>query len=512
MSERTDHVRIVTGPTRYPRSPLVALVAIALVPAVVLAMLAAWTDGMADEYAAADAARSERPDEGPPDTVSAAATAPTPPRGPSPQLTTALMSVRRAPASIAVAGDDNRLAAAMRDLAAFVDGRSCLAVSVDGRPVFAHNDDVPAIPASTQKLLVAAVALDVLGPDHRFTTTAVAPPPVDGVIDGDLYLVGGGDPLLVSAEFPGDSLPEFNTTPLGSLADAVVAAGITRITGSVVGDGSRYDDEFVVRSWGPGVAFVEAGPVGALVVNDSRLAGRPDRQRDPNQAAAREFTRLLTERGVRVSRGPRAGVTQPGLQLIGSVESEPLEAIVEEMLTTSDNDTAEMLVKELGVADSGAGTLAAGLGVIDRTLRSWDVPMSGVRVADGSGLSSENRLTCATLLALLQRSRENAVAAGLPVAGRSGTLLLEFVDTPLEGRLTAKTGTLGNPPVELDPPAVKGIAGYVPTERGATIEFVLLLNTPDITTPANYGPYWAALAERLAAYPDGPDPATVGPR
>jgi D-alanyl-D-alanine carboxypeptidase/D-alanyl-D-alanine-endopeptidase (penicillin-binding protein 4) len=71
---------------------------------------------------------------------------------------------------------------------------------------------------------------------------------------------------------------------------------------------------------------------------------------------------------------------------------------------------------------------------------------------------------------------------------------------------------LGNPPVDLDPPAAKGLAGFLPTERGDTVSFVLLLNGPDVAAPANFTPYWTALGERLASYPDGPDPASVGPR
>jgi D-alanyl-D-alanine carboxypeptidase/D-alanyl-D-alanine-endopeptidase (penicillin-binding protein 4) len=166
----------------------------------------------------------------------------------------------------------------------------------------------------------------------------------------------------------------------------------------------------------------------------------------------------------------------------------------------------------LGVADGGVGTLPAGLDVIDRTLRSWGVPMQGVRLSDGSGLSSDNQLTCAALLAVLQRTAGGPVAAGLPVAGRNGTLAGEFLATPVEGRLVAKTGTLGNPPADLDPPAVKALAGLFGTTRGDTIEFALLLNGPDIDEPDNYADYWVALADRLAAYPQGPDPGAIAPQ
>ncbi len=501
MSEM--RVDIVTGPVRYRATPFIALVAVLLVPVAALTALLVWTDGQADQHEAALAA-----------TPGDSATPAPPPVRAAPELTTELLSYRRMPNQVAMVGDDTRLAGSLNELAFFIDERSCLSVSVDGRPVIAHNADVAVIPASTHKLLVAAVALEVLGPGYVFTTSVSAPPPVDGVIDGDLVLVGGGDPLLVSGDYPvaDDSFPEFNTTSLDQLADAVVAAGVTTVSGSVLGDAGRYDDEFVNPSWGPDVAYIEAGPTDALVVNDGRVIGRSGRQRDPSAAAAREFARLLNDRGVRVSGGFEAGSADPSQPVLASIESQPLTAVIAEMLTTSDNDTAEMLLKELGVADVGEGTVAAGLNVVDRVLRSWNVPMDGVRLVDASGLSSDNRVTCAALLAVLQRAESGPIAGALPVAGRTGTLADQFVGTPMDGRLTAKTGTLGNPPVDLDPPAVKGLAGYLETTGDRTIEFVMILNGPDIASPDKFAPYWLAFGERLATYPSGPDLTTVGPR
>ena len=496
-------VDVVTGPVRYRWTPLVGLLALAMIPVAALTALLVWSDGQADEHEAALDSDATEP----------VLSAPTP-ASVSPALTTAVLSYRRAPDSMADAGNDNALSDSMDQLAAFIDERSCLAVSVDGRPVTDHYADVAVIPASTQKLFVAAVALEVLGADHRFTTSVQAPPVVDGEIDGDIFLVGGGDPLLVSTDFPTDRdrFPEFNTTPLDQLADAVVATGVTVIRGSVVGDGSRYDDEFVNPAWGVDVAFVDAGPYDALVVNDSRVLGRTARERDPNEAAAREFARLLSDRGVRISNGWGSGVADPAIPVVASIESQTLDAVIAEMLTTSDDDTAEMLLKELGVADGGVGTAAAGLDVVTRTLLSWGVPMDGVNLVDASGLSSDNRATCAAVLAVLQRMEGTAVASGLAVAGRSGTLQDAFVGTAMEGRLAAKTGTLGNPPVDLDPPAVKGLAGYLATTTGDTVEFVMILNSPDIDEPENYAAFWLALGERLDSYPSGPGASAVGPR
>lgn len=499
---RTMRVDLVTGPVRYPTTPLFVLLAASLVPVVLLTVVLIWSDTEADQY---EAAQDGVPDDPPDDSA-------TPP--PSRRLTTPVLAYRRAPDQLAAEAADRRLAEAMEQLYGFVEDGSCVAVGVDGRTVTTRHPTDPVIPASTHKLLVAAVALDRLGSEYRFTTSVKAPAAVDGVIDGDLYLVGGGDPLLTSDDFPieNDDQPAFNTTSLDALADAVVATGVTTIRGSVVGDGSRYDDEWTIASWAPGVARVDGGPYDALFVNDARTLGRIGRQSDPNDAAAREFARLLADRGVRVSNGWSTAQAPTELPVIASIESVTLPAVLDEMLTTSDNDTAEMLVKELGVADSGEGTLGAGLDVIARTLLAWGVPMEGVRLVDGSGLSAENRVTCATLVAVLQHIDATSIVASLPVAGRTGTLADEFVGSAVEGRLVAKTGTLGNPPPDVDPPAVKGLAGYLDAEDGSTIQFVMILNGDGVSEPDGYRPYWDALAIRLAEYPIEPDPATLGPR
>ena len=104
------------------------------------------------------------------------------------------------------------------------------------------------------------------------------------------------------------------TTPtsLDQLADAVVAAGVQRIDGSVVGDGSRYDDEWFAPSWDNDVRGIEAGPYDALVVNDARVTGDPSRASDPAEGAAREFAALLAQRGVTVGGAPIAGVDAAG--------------------------------------------------------------------------------------------------------------------------------------------------------------------------------------------------------
>lgn len=489
-------------PVRYRRGPLVGLVALALVPVAALTALLVWSDARADEHEAA--AQTDEFDPPP----AAAADEPTP------ALTTSMVSYRRAPAALAALGADNELAIAMEQLAVFVDDRSCLAVAVDGRTVGSWNGDLAVIPASTNKLLIAGAAIEVLGADHRFTTSVAAPPAVDGIVDGDVYLVGGGDPLLVAGGFPVDdgAADPAAATSIDALADAVVDAGITTVRGAVVGDATRYDDQYVNPTWGIGVAYVDAGPIGGLVVNDGQTVGRSGRQTDPGEAAAREFARLLRERGVSVADGWEAGTLEPGIPVLATIESAPLSSIVADMVTRSDNDTAEMLVKEIGVVGSGAGTTPAGLEVLENAVRSWGVPMENVVLADGSGLSVNNRLTCGTLIGVLDHLANTPALEGLAVAGRSGTLIDEFLGSPVEGRLVAKTGTLTNPPADVDPPEVKALAGLLDASNGDLLEFALVLNGPGYVTTDGYVGYWSALAERLAAHPTAPDVALLGPR
>jgi D-alanyl-D-alanine carboxypeptidase/D-alanyl-D-alanine-endopeptidase (penicillin-binding protein 4) len=478
-------------------NPLIVLTGIALIPAAALFGLWRWADGQAEGA----------------DPPAASTTAPP---TPAPILTTPLLSYRRAPAVLA---RDVSLDAFSGEVAAFgatLADPSCVSVAVDGVPAGATRADVPLIPASNQKLLVGAVALETLGSDYRYTTEVRAEPPSGGTIAGDLYLVGGGDPLLTSSTYPvqNDPNPVTDPTSLGALADAVVAAGVQRIEGAVVGDASRYDDELFVPTWVNDVRGIEAGPYDALLVNDARVTGDPLRAADPAEAAARELTQLLTARGVVVAGAPTAGTAPADAGFRASVESAPMSAVVGEMLATSDNNTAEMLVKELGVASGAGGTRPAGLDVMMRTMTGWGLPMAGVVLDDGSGLSNENRVPCQVFVDVLARSGPtDPLGAGLPVAGVSGTLSDVFTDSPVAGRMQAKTGTLGNAPYNADPPAVKTLSGYLPVDGGGAEEFSLLLNAGGtLTDQSVYRPIWDAFAEMLASYPAGPTPAELAPR
>ena len=185
------------------------------------------------------------------------------------------------------------------------------------------------------------------------------------------------------------------------------------------------------------------------------------------------------------------------------------------MLTTSDNNTAEMILKEIGLVAGGAGTREAGLAVVTSTLQGWGIPLDGVVLVDGSGLSDENRLTCGTLLALIQRAPvDGPIGQGMAIAGQAGgTLSDAFEDTALAGLLRGKTGTLYNYDDGIGgKPAAKALCGYVPQEGGGAIQFAILLNGPQIAEKVEYRPIWDAFGAVLLSYPSGPTVADLTPR
>ena len=363
------------------------------------------------------------------------------------------------------------LSAAMQEMWARVPF-GCLTVMDGERMVFEVNADLPATPASVVKILTAIAALDALGPEHRFTTEVRATPPEDGVVTGDLWLVGGGDALLGTDAWASTTDRALHTS-LDALADRVVAAGVRVVEGGVVGDDSRYDRARTVTSWPQRlVADGESGPLSALLVNDGfRAWGHPGVPfADPAGGAAAVFAELLRNRGVDV-RGQAASGVAADSAVIAAVDSAPLDGIVAAMLRDSDNETAELLFKELGRISGEGGSTAAGEAFVRGRLTSLGLPMNDSRVADGSGMSDDDRVTCRLLTAALSL-RGAVIADGLAVAGRSGTLRTRFRGTELEGRLRAKTGSLDG---------VSGLAGFLDTEDGRRLTFALLVNGLPIT-------------------------------
>ena len=432
-------------------------------------------------------------------------------------LATPVFSLRRLPAVVARTVADTRLTSALdqaTSAGALGDavGHTCLAVSdPSGRTVYALQPDQPLIPASTLKLVTGAVALAKIGGDTRLTTEVRA---ANGSVKGgtvtDLWLVGGGDPLLSTAEFAADGgydgQPKLST-PMEGLADRVVAAGIRTVQGRVLGDDSRYDDQRLVPTWLPRyIANFDVGPISALTVNDGLATFRPagpSYALSPANLAADVLTGLLRARGVTVG-GTGVAAAPDGTTVVASVDSPPLAEVVGAVLQHSDNMGAEMLVKELGVRFGGAGSTAAGLAVIRDHLTAMGAPLAGVATVDGSGLDRSDRLTCQLLQQVLAQAGDDSdLARALPVAGRNGTLHKRFVGSATAGKVRAKTGSL------LGVAALTGFAPEADAAAGA-LRFTLLAN--ELPTESAGSALQDHVVDVLAAYPEAPPPAAIGPR
>ena len=429
------------------------------------------------------------------------------------RLATPVVSARRVPTLVAAPVAARRLA---RDLDAWVGRQppaTCVVVTGDdGDLRVEHRAEVALVPASGAKLLTATAALEVLGGAHRFRTVAAATaPPVGGVVPGDLVLVGGGDPLLASPDYAARFRRQPQVfTNLEQLATSVAATGITHVEGAVVGDEGRYDTQRYVPSWPQRyIDQDQVGPLSALSVNDG-FVGYPrapdDPQElepaaDPAREAAAVLTRLLEAHGVDVAGEPRAGALPEGAVEVAVIESPPLRDVAAQLLRESDNSTGELLLKELG-RTAGDPSTAGGRAVATEALSRAGVDVTALVVADGSGLSLDNRVSCDVLAGVVDEELPPAVLRdGLPVAGRTGTLAERFGGTPLEGTLRAKTGSLNS---------VSSLTGVVEDGDGP-LTFSMITNVDGVITPELLAAQ-RELGELLLSWPRVPDVTVLGPQ
>jgi len=430
--------------------------------------------------------------------------------------TTPVLSARRAPAVIAAPVADNRLNAELQQLLAGSPGPACLDVSVEGRHVFAAGTADPVTPASLQKLVTGTAAISILGADTRLVTRVKATAaPAGGVVAGDLYIVGGGDPLLLTDEFTAHlKHPPPERTSAAALADAIAATGVKEVRGRLLGDDSRYDGERYPPSWPARFATEgESGPISALALDRGfdQYPALPEQRTpkehaapDPPAYAATVLTKLLAARGVTIAGGAGSGVAPAGSVEIANLPSAPVQGIVAEMVRESDNLAAELLAKEIGVVTGAGGTTVAGTAAIRAELQRLGLPVDGTVQVDASGLSEDDRETCGLMSSLLVRDGATGpISTSLPVAGQTGTLEKRFVGSPVAGRLRAKTGSLNQ---------VTALAGVLPTARGVTVTFSYVLN---LTKPARVTDDDLSIQDGLVAildtYPAGPDLAALGP-
>lgn len=378
---------------------------------------------------------------------------------------------------------DERIAGLLADPA--LQGRQIGLLVTDraGKPVASHHADRDLLPASTQKLPVAAAALLALGPDFRYETQARATAPVrgDGVLDGSVVLVGSGDPALGTPEF-GRARPDRPRTPLEAIADQIVDAGVKRITGGVFGDPSVFPHEPFAPGWPD--RYIEqdnTSPVSGLTIDAGRRLFREggrlasEVSAEPASTAAVRLHGLLVERGVTID-GSAAATRQPprAPTVLARAPSPPLIEMLRYTLHRSDNHFADAIFRTIGrvVADDASWEGAAR--GTQQALSRLNLQRDPGVLADGSGLSRHNRPSPGFLVELDVAMHASSLAGQwhelMAVAGDSGTLRRRLRGTPAESRLRGKTGSLAD---------VRALSGVVVGPDGDRYHFAVLGNGLD---------------------------------
>ncbi|WP_052411637.1 D-alanyl-D-alanine carboxypeptidase/D-alanyl-D-alanine-endopeptidase [Streptomyces sp. NRRL S-118] len=421
-----------------------------------------------------------------------------------------------------------------------LDGGAASVVVADartGETLYRRDGDDRLMPASNTKLVTSAAAMELLGPGYRFRTEVLSTArPKGGVLHGDLYLRGTGDPTTLAKDYD-------------ALAAGVAAAGIRRVTGRIIADDTRFDTRRLGRSWAAddessyyaapispltlapdtdydsGTVVVEAAPAaeaGAAprvtltpatrhVRIDNRAttvpAGLPgtlavEREhgtntivisgelplaapavkewisvQEPTGYATAVFADALAARGVRVAAPPRTGERTPAAaRVVATHTSMPLRDLLRPFMKLSNNMHAEALTKTIGYETSGRGTWSAGLAAIGAYLKTQDVEPDVIRQVDGSGLSRMNLFPAAQLARLLLAVQEapwyDDWYASLPVACGP--------DRATGGTLrTRMCGT----PAALNARAKTGsltgasaLSGYVTDAGGRRLVYAIVLN------------------------------------
>ena len=247
----------------------------------------------------------------------------------------------------------------------------------------------------------------------------------------------------------------------------------------------------------------EVGPLGALILNDGVVLSSPIKPDQPALSAAQEFLRLLNERGIVVQGTAKTGTASADLPVVASIQSAPLSDVIAEMLTNSDNNTAELMLKEIGLARLSTGTRIAGTQVVLSVLQELGLPVDGLVMIDGSGLDRGNRATCALLASILERDGGFGVLGnGLAIAGQTGTLRDLLGESAASERLHAKTGTLTG---------VKALSGFVQYAPEKSAIFALILNGTGVSNQGSYRPIWNGLANALGALTEHPSVIDIAP-
>ncbi|WP_425470932.1 D-alanyl-D-alanine carboxypeptidase/D-alanyl-D-alanine endopeptidase [Streptomyces armeniacus] len=331
-----------------------------------------------------------------------------------------------------------------------------------GKRLFDAAPDRAVTPASTVKLATAIAALSARGADHRIATRAVRG-------EGDrVVLVGGGDPTMTAEDL--DKLAKATAKALTGDKDKSKSESGPKV--SLGYDTSLYSGP-VRHGIGPNENLA---PVTPLMVNEARLndtsRGPAPRSADPARDAADAFAESLSDAGVDVSGKPAETKAPKKADRLAVHHSAPMSALVERMLTHSDNDIGEALARQTAVADGAPVSFAGAGDAVRKRLAKLGLRTKGTHITDGSGLDRAGKVPAELLTRILvlaadpERPKLRSVLTGLPIAGFSGTLDSRYADAARgAGLVRAKTGTLTG---------VNTLAGSVVDADGRLLVFAFM--------------------------------------
>ena len=349
-----------------------------------------------------------------------------------------------------------------------------------GDTLYSRNAGKLFMPASNQKILTAAVALTQLGPEYRYRTViAKRGAQRDSVLEGDLIVIGSGDPTI-SDRFRGNA-----TAAMDEIADSIRGRGITRVTGVLRQGGNAFPDSIYGYGWEwDDLTGSSGAPIDELLFNEG-MVQRPGKidgrdttisvaTRTPGYAYLSALYLALSRRGVAVEGQLDLAIDSLAapVDTVYAFDSPPLREILPHFLKPSQNQIGEILLKTVALEKTGVGTADSGRVVMKRQLFDWGVDSAGVIYYDGSGLSRHNLVSAETLVkTLVAMMRDSATFAvfhdALPIAGVDGTIRTRMAGTPAANNLRAKTGTLE---------FVRSLSGYVSTADDRLLVFALLSN------------------------------------
>ena len=369
-----------------------------------------------------------------------------------------------------------------------------------GDTLYSKNAGKLFMPASNMKIVTSAAALTLLGPDYTYKTTFLTDGPVrDSLLDGDLIVIGRGDPTI------SDNMRGVATTVMDALADSIRAHGIRQITGRLVRVGDAFPDSTRGYGWEwDDLGEYYAAGVDELIFNEgmapTTLRPPPDTVRDsaysgPAKDPATGYLNALDDAMIRKGITLDAGVldsilpTPFKMDTLFTFVSLPMRNIIPALMKPSQNQIAEILLKTIGLERGGMGTADSARKIVAQQLLAWGVQPDGFVIRDGSGLSRHDHLTPETIVRVLDRIQQDTAFAvfynAMPIAGIDGTLKDRMKGTPAEGNVRAKTGSIS---------FARSLSGYVTTADGERLIFSILAN--NWTTPSSVV---TGIADQIAA-------------